>query len=128
MKMFLGPTQQQQLGTANASSQAYLGYPPNMKVGDALEDGEFDSDIKTQSGLGAHLEVNIKNRKVEGKESVTTPAGTWDCFKISYHSKIVVKIGIGIPVNSDVTEWYAPGFGIVKSESGGGGTEITALK
>jgi hypothetical protein len=39
-----------------------------------------------------------------------------------------VKIGIGIPINADVTEWYAPGFGVVKTESGGGKTEITAIK
>jgi len=128
MKMFLGPAQQQQLGSASASSEAYLGYPANMKVGDALEDGQFNSDIKMQSGINAHLEVEIKNRKIEGKESVTTPAGTWDCFKITYHSKVVVKIGIGIPINANVTEWYAPGFGVVKTEANGAKTEVTSIQ
>jgi hypothetical protein len=65
---------------------------------------------------------------VQGKESITTPAGTWDCFKITYHSKVVIKIGIGIPANADVTEWYAPGFGVVKTESNSGVTEITSVK
>jgi len=93
-----------------------------------LEDGQFNSDIKMQSGINAHLEVEIKNRKIEGKESITTPAGTWDCFKITYHSKVVVKIGIGIPINANVTEWYASGFGVVKTEANGAKTEVTSIQ
>lgn len=26
-------------------------------------------------------------------------------------------MGFGIPINMDVSEWFAPGFGIVKTES-----------
>jgi hypothetical protein len=70
----------------------------------------------------------MTKRKVTGKESLTTPAGTWDCFTITYHSKMIFKMGIGIPMNSDVTEWYAPGFGVVKTESNGGSTLITSVK
>ena len=129
MKMFISPAQQQQMNMeAAGGAQAFIEYPANMKEGDKLNDGEFSMDVKMQTGMNAHLDVSITNRKVDGKESVTTPAGTWDCFKISYHSRIKVKIGIGIPINADVTEWYAPGFGVVKTESGGGKTEITAIK
>ena len=117
------------MGTAaTGGAQAFTEYPANMKIGDNLNDGEFSMDFKMQSGLNAHVDMSITNRKVDGMETVTTPAGTWDCFKISYHSKIKMKIGIGIPINANVTEWYAPGFGVVKTESGGGKTEITAVK
>jgi hypothetical protein len=129
MKMFIPSGQQEQMGNISATGQeAYLEYPSNMKEGDVLKDGQFDMDFKMQSGIGAHINVDITKRKVQGKESVTTPAGTWDCYKITYHSKVVVKIGIGIPVNADVTEWYAPGFGVVKTESKNGITEITSVK
>lgn len=129
MKMFIPSAQQEQMGDISGSGeQSYLEYPSTMNAGDVLKDGQFSMDFKMQSGIGAHINVDITKRKVEGKESVTTPAGTWDCFKINYHSKVVVKMGIGIPINADVTEWYAPGFGVVKSESNGGGTEITAIK
>lgn len=129
MKMFIPSAQQEQMGNVSATGQeSYLEYPPNMKEGDVLKDGEFSMDFKMQSGIGAHISVDITNRKVAGKESITTPAGTWDCIKITYHSKVVLKIGIGIPINSDVTEWYAPGFGTVKTESKGGTTEITSVK
>ncbi|HYM92637.1 MAG TPA: hypothetical protein VET23_00730 [Chitinophagaceae bacterium] len=129
MKMFVPSAQQEQMGTVSAGGgEAYLEYPSVIKEGDVLKDGQFSMDFKMQSGIGAHLNVDITNRKVQGKESVTTPAGTWECFKITYHSKVVIKIGIGIPVNADVTEWYAPSFGTVKTESGGGITEITSVK
>ncbi len=129
MKMFIPSAQEEQMGTTSASAQsAYLEYPSNMKEGDELKDGQFGMDFKTQSGIGAHINIDITKRKVQGKESVTTPAGRWNCFKITYHSKVVMKIGIGIPVNMDVTEWYAPGFGVVKTESGGGTTVITSIK
>jgi hypothetical protein len=81
------------------------------------------------NGLKQTVSMTISDRKVEGKESVTTAAGTWDCFKISYKSKMVVKTaGIGIPVNIEGNEWYAPGVGVVKTQSKSGGTAITAIK
>jgi hypothetical protein len=55
----------------------------------------------------------ITNRKVEAKESVTVPAGTFDCFKISYNSEI--KIGF-VKKNYRYITWYAPEVGAVKSE------------
>ena len=130
MKAFIPSAQQEQMGDISGSTdKVYLEYPANMKEGDALKDGSFSMDFKAKSGLASHVEVSLTNRKVAGKESVTTPAGTWDCFKITYHSKVVIKMGIGIPFNTDITEWYAPGFGVVKSESEKGGmTEITAIK
>jgi hypothetical protein len=129
MKMFIPSAQQQQMGKASASaSDVYLEYPASMKEGDALKDGQFSMDFKMESGINASVSVSITNRKVEGKESVTTPAGTWDCFRITQKTRIVMKMGIGIPINSEVTEWYAPGFGIVKSEAKGSKTEITSVK
>ena len=129
LKMFIPSTQQEQTGTsASGGGEAYLEYPANMKEGDVLKDGQFSMDYKTSAGLNGHMIVEITNRKVEGKESVTTPAGTWDCFKITYHSKVGIKIVVNIPTNSDVTEWYAPGFGVVKTESNNGKTEITSVK
>jgi hypothetical protein len=37
-------------------------------------------------------------------------------------------MGVGIPVNMDGVEWYAPGFGVVKTQSKHGATEISAIK
>ena len=130
MKVFIPAAQQEQMktGAANASD-VYLEYPSNMNVGDQLKDGQLSMDYESSGGLKSSIQISITERKVEGKETVTTPAGTWECFKITAHNKIVSKIaGIGIPINMDVTEWFAPGFGIVKTESKTGKTEITAIK
>ena len=130
MKTFIPPMQNEQMKTGSATAtDVYLEYPANMNVGDQLKDGQFNMDYETTSGLKSSIEISITERKVEGKETITTPAGTWECFKISAKNKIVSKIaGIGIPIRMDVIEWYAPGFGIVKTESKTGKTEITSIK
>lgn len=130
MKVFIPAAQQEQMksGTASASD-VYLEYPSTMNVGDQLKDGQLSMDYQSAGGLKSSIEISITERKVEGKESVTTPAGTWDCYKISSHNRIVSKIaGIDIPIKMDVTEWFATGFGIVKTESKTGKTEITSIK
>ncbi len=114
LKSFIPQQQVEQMKNIDAKSEFYLEYPSNIKVGDMLKDGAFTMDMN--NGMG--LEMNITNRKVEGEEEITTPAGTWKCFKITYHSKIKTKMGgIGIPFNLDETEWYAPGFGVVRTTS-----------
>ena len=130
MKVFIPAAQQEQMksGTANASD-VFLEYPANMNVGDLLKDGQLNMDYESAGGLKSSIEISITERKVEGKESVTTPAGTWQCYKITSKNKITSRIaGIGIPITMTVTEWFAPGFGVVKTESKTGKTEITSIK
>jgi len=129
MKTFIPPAQTEQMKAGEAkATDVYLEYPANMNVGDQLKDGQFNMDYES-SGLKSSIEISITERKVEGKESVTTPAGTWECYKISAKNKIVSKVaGIGFPIKMDVVEWFAPGFGIVKTESKSGKTEITSIK
>jgi hypothetical protein len=60
----------------------------------------------------------MKNRKVTGKEKITSDAGSWDAYKIAYDASIKIKmIGIGIPMVMQTTEWFVPNFGVVKSET-----------
>ena len=130
MKIFIPPLQLEQIKTGSASANdVYLEYPANMNVGDQLKDGQFNMEYKSASGLDCSIDISITERKVEGKETVTTPAGTWECFKISVKNKIDSKISnIGIPITMSVIEWFATGFGIVKTESKTGKTEITSIK
>lgn len=131
MRMMLPQQQAEQanISETDVSGQGnYINYPNGMKVGDDLKDGNFAMDIK-RGGMTQTLAMQITERKVLAQESVTTPAGTWDCFKISAHGHLSIKTGpIGIPVNYDYTEWYAPGFGIVKTDGKYGSTAITAIR
>lgn len=129
MKMSLPAAQQQQFGTTDAKADnIYIEYPASMKVGDQLKDASMNLEIENKS-MKQSVNMVVNNRKVEGREPVTTPAGTWECYKISYKSRITIKtMGIGIPMNIEGTEWFAPGFGIVKTQSKHGGTAITAIR
>ena len=128
LKMMIPAQQQQQFKTEAKADNVYIEYPSNMQPGDNLKDANMTMEMNN-NGVQQTLIMNITNRKVEGKEPVTTPAGTWDCFKISSKSKMTMKMGpMGIPMNFESTEWYAPGFGIVKTESKHGSTMITAVK
>lgn len=129
MKIFIPAAQQQQIKTGTASANdVYLEYPYDMKVGDKLKDGKVGIDYEGSGGLKSSIEVEITERKVEGKETITTPAGTWECFKISTKNLIDSKVGgVGIPIKLESTEWFAPGFGVVKTETKTGKTEITSI-
>ena len=129
MTMQLPQQQQEQFAKADVKAdKIYIEYPNNMKAGDKLKDATLSMDIDN-NGMKQSINMLTSDRTVAGKESVTTTAGTWDCFKITYKSKVTIKtMGIGMPFNIEGTEWFAPGFGIVKTESKNGGTAITAIK
>jgi hypothetical protein len=129
MTMQLPQQQQEQFSKADVKAdKIYIEYPASMKAGDKLKDAILDMTIDN-AGMKQSVNMVTSDRTVVGKESVTTTAGTWDCFKITFKSKITIKtMGIGMPFNLEGTEWFAPGFGIVKTESKHGGTAITAIK
>lgn len=129
MTMQLPQQQQEQFAKADVKAdKIYVEYPANMKPGDKLKDATLDMTIDN-SGMKQNVNMVTSDRTVVSKETVTTTAGSWDCFKITYKSKITIKtMGIGMPFNIEGTEWFAPGFGIVKTESKHGGTAITAIK
>ena len=59
-------------------------------------------------------EVNISGAAYMGNEEVKTTAGSFQCLKVSYlkRTKVVLKTN-----TLRVTEWYAKGIGLVKSEA-----------
>ncbi len=80
-----------------------------MKAGEEMADRFYGY----QSGM-KKFEITISGVACLGSEEVNTKAGTFDCVKISYlmRTKVVVKSS-----TVRVTEWYAKGIGLVKSES-----------
>lgn len=97
------------------ADDAYMVYPADLSVGQTLPDGAFHMNVYRNKKLFSTMDYNISNRKVEAEEQITTPAGTWKCFRISYNILMKMKMGISIPMHYKVTEWFAPGFGIVKT-------------
>lgn len=129
MKMSMPMQQGQNYETDVQADEIYIEYPTSMDVGDQLKDAKMHLDMDGANGMKQTVDMEVTDRKVLGKEKITTAAGTWDCFKITQKTKMRIKtMGIGMPMNIDATEWYAPGFGIVKTESKHGKTEIVSIK
>jgi hypothetical protein len=90
-----------------------LEVPGRVKVGDKLKDGSLTMDISTNGFKFMTLTVLITDRTVEAEESVTTPAGTFTCFKFS--QTVTTKVGVKVTVKS--YDWLSNGVGMIKNES-----------
>ncbi|MCG8579089.1 MAG: DUF3108 domain-containing protein [Bacteroidales bacterium] len=89
-----------------------INIPSSYKVGEQLKDGYIRMEI-TGGPMPINMTVSVENRKILAEEKVTTPAGTFDCVKIS--QDVVTKAFVSMTISS--VEWYAEGVGIVKSET-----------
>lgn len=129
MSLFLPQQQTEQFNKAHAKvKNVFLEYPAEMKPGDKLKDGLYNIEIDN-NGLKQILKMQILNRQVTGTERISTKAGTWDCITITYQVKLNIQTGpINIPLNYEATEWFAPGFGMIRSKSETGITEIVSIK
>ena len=120
MKAFIPAASAKQFSNMQMQGDGkYLTYPLNLKAGDKLEDGSMLITIINNGSKFGELQMDITNRTVEQAETVKTDAGDFDCFKITYDAMMKAKImGIGIPVNMKVAEWFSPKLGrFVKSET-----------
>ena len=85
--------------------------PNNLAAGDALPDAAMLMKID-MSGITMNMTVTMTDRKVISQESLTTPAGTFDCYVIEYTS----KVKMGMAKTSKAKQWIAKGVGLVKHE------------
>ena len=92
----------------------YLPFPKNMTESSDLQDGEVAIHISSNGELFGTMTMKITNRKMIGKEKITTPVGSFDCYKISHAHNSYFGNSTG---NGTTTEWYAENIGVVKSES-----------
>ncbi|WP_300600143.1 hypothetical protein [Niabella sp.] len=129
MKMMMAPQQSGQLQWTETSAKGmYLEYPSSLSVGQDLKDGSFEMDMKMATGIPASVSLDITDRHVVAKEKVSTPAGSWDAYKITYQSKMLINMGFGVPFKMETTEWFVPGFGVVRTESKYGKTELLSIE
>ncbi len=87
--------------------------PNDLSVGQELSDANV-SIAMSMSGIKMNTTVDQTDRKVEKKESVTTPAGTYDCYLIT-ETTTSKTMGASFELNSKL--WLAEGVGMVKQES-----------
>lgn len=98
---------------------AYLSFPSTMKVGDELEGANFKIIAKKDGKPFMTTATQIKDRKVESMEKITTPAGTWDCLKITETNAVKSEM-MGKVYQEKETKtvyWFAPGVGVIRNDS-----------
>jgi len=86
--------------------------PNSLTVGQALKDAAMIMTIK-MGGLNMNMTMHLTDRKVAARESVTTSAGTFDCYVISY----TTEVKMGLKQTNMAKDWIAEGVGMVKSET-----------
>jgi hypothetical protein len=90
-----------------------LEIPSTMKAGDMLNNGDMKMSFSSSGMTIMNMTINISNRKVDAVENLTTPAGTFECYKISFDAATKMMVN----VKTRGVEWYSKGVGLVKSET-----------
>ncbi|TRX57721.1 hypothetical protein FNH22_15030 [Fulvivirga sp. M361] len=83
--------------------------PSGLEVGMTLDDGS----VILTGDLPMTVKVTVTDRKVESKENITTPAGTFECYKISY--KVATKMLMNI--ESTGVDYISKNVGMVRTET-----------
>jgi hypothetical protein len=99
-----------------------LELPSDLHVGDALKGGEMTLSLSSGGMAIMNMSITISDRKVEAVEDVTTPAGTFECYKISY---VMTNQMMGT-MKTKGLEWFARDVGMVRSESYGNDGRLAA--
>lgn len=89
-----------------------LEYPTNLKVGQNLPDSNVTMTM-SMGGMDMKISVDIVNRKVERKEKITTPAGTFDCYVVSFDTQTKT---MGQTIESSTIQWLSTGVGMIQTE------------
>lgn len=90
--------------------------PSDFVIGSSLKDADIKFTFKSKDGAEMpmmKMNIKITNRKIEAKESVTCPAGTFECYKISED----VEMKSIFTVRAKSINWFSQEVGNVKVES-----------
>lgn len=87
--------------------------PNDLKVGNALPDGACTVQGGPQGMNVMKMTFNFTDRQVEAVEQLSTDAGTFECYKISYN----LSFKMIVSKTYKIVEWYAKDVGLVRSET-----------
>lgn len=92
----------------------YMEFPSNPVAGQTLPDAESTMTMKMNGMTMMTMTIKMTNRKVEGYEDVTTPAGTFHCIKYVADSEVKSMM---FKSKSHSITYMAKNVGSVKMES-----------
>ena len=93
--------------------------PNDLSVGLKLPDASMN--MKISMGITMEVNVEIINREIIAKETITTPAGTFDCYVLQ---ATTVMDMMGRNMTSTSKSWFAEGVGMAKQVTKGEGGKM----
>ncbi|MFD2933328.1 TapB family protein [Spirosoma flavum] len=76
-----------------------LVYPGKLSVGQKLSDGQMELEMANNGTTMMTMNMTMANRQVESQAPITTPAGTFDAYKISSDMNMENRV-MGMPIRS----------------------------
>jgi len=89
-----------------------LTMPNDLEVGQLLPEAQVTMKVNV-GGIGIKTQVIRKDQTIVRQETLTTPAGTFNCYVMTYTN--ILKVGLSKTYYTTV--WLAEGIGMVKEET-----------
>lgn len=86
--------------------------PSKLSVGMKLKNSKVSMSMNA-GGFSMNFNTLITDRTVAALENTTTPAGTFECYKITYN----VVTDAPVKTSTKCAQWYSKNIGLVKSET-----------
>ena len=113
MQMYIPQEQTESSQSAEVIMEATnVEFPSNLKVGQELEDASVSAVLST-TGM-TMFTINIVDRKVIAIENLTTPAGTFECYKITQTAKMKI---VFLNITATTITYFSKGVGVVRTEN-----------
>lgn len=88
-------------------------FPNTLSVGQSLPDATVTMEVDAGM-IDITTTISITNRRVEAQESITTPAGTFECYLVTYSNNL--KMG-ALNKTYSCKQWIAKDVGMVQEET-----------
>jgi hypothetical protein len=88
--------------------------PSKLEPGDKIQDSNVSMTLSMAVGK-VTADVATTGQKCTGIETITVPAGTFECRKVERKSVTEANMVVKITQVDKSTAWYARGIGVVKS-------------
>jgi hypothetical protein len=92
--------------------------PNSLSAGQDLPDAALSMKVLAGGVEFADVSLSISGRTVEGREQISVPAGTFESYRVSYHTHMETRaMGIPVRMSGKTIEFHAPGVGAVRTET-----------
>jgi len=90
--------------------------PSKLAPGDKIPDANAAMTLNMAIGK-VTADISMTNQRCTGIETITVPAGTFECYKVERKSTTIADMLAKITMIDNTTVWYARGIGAVKAVS-----------